>query len=100
MKNYRPVSNLSWISKVIEKAAGNQLSKHSQANETGEIMQSAYKAYHSTETAMMWIFNVLLTELDKGNAVLMALRDLSGCVRYCGPHDTQTDVTNDSRNRR
>ena len=77
MKNYRPVSNLSWISKLIEKAAGDQLSKHAQANETSEIMQSAYKAYHSTETAIMWIFNVLLTQLDKGNAVLMALLDLS-----------------------
>ena len=40
-------------------------------------MQSAYKANHSTETAIVWIFNQLLTELDNGNAVLLSLLDLS-----------------------
>ena len=76
LKNYRPVSNLTYISKLIEKAAGIQVTKHMQTNKSSEIMQSAYNANHSTETAIVWIFNQLLTELDNGNAVFLSLLDL------------------------
>ena len=77
LKNYRPVSNLSYISKLIEKAAGIQITKHMRKNQTSEVMQSAYKENHSTETAIIWIFNKLLTELDNNHAVLVSLLDLS-----------------------
>ena len=77
LKNYRPVSNLTYISKLIEKAVGIQVNKHMHTNESCEIMQSAYKANHSTETAIIWIFDKLLTELDSNNAVLLSLLDLS-----------------------
>ena len=77
LKNYRPVSNLSYISKLIEKAVGTQVTKHMQSNRTSEVMQSAYKANHSTETAIIWIFNKLLTELDNNHAVLVSLLDVS-----------------------
>ena len=39
-------------------------------------MQSAYKANHSTETAIIWIFDKLLTELDNNNTILLSLLDL------------------------
>ena len=45
MKNYRPVSNLSFISKVIEKAAAAQLNSH--LNENDRYDQSAYQEFHS-----------------------------------------------------
>ena len=77
LKNYRPVSNLSYIGKLIEKSACVQISKYMSENSIGEPLQSAYKANHSTETAILWIFDQLLTNLDNNNAVLLTLLDLS-----------------------
>ena len=42
-KNYRPVSNLSFISKIIEKCVAEQLVDHIDSSSLNEIMQSAYK---------------------------------------------------------
>ena len=77
LKNYRPVSNLSYIGKLIEKSVCNQISKYMNDNKIGEPLQSAYKANHSTETAILWIFDQLLTNLNDNNAVLLTLLDLS-----------------------
>ena len=50
-KNYRPVLNLSFISKIIEECTAEQLVDHINSNGLNEIMQSAYKKHHSTVTA-------------------------------------------------
>ena len=52
-KNYRPVFNLSFISKIIEKCVVEQLIDHINSNGLNEIMQSAYKKHYSTETALL-----------------------------------------------
>ena len=49
--NFRPVSNLRFVSKLIEKAAFLQLRDYLMRNGLHEHLQSAYKALHSTETA-------------------------------------------------
>ena len=49
-KNYRPVSNLKYISKIIERVLLEQLSEHLLTNNIYEPMQSAYRHSHSTET--------------------------------------------------
>ena len=51
-KNYRPVSNLPYVSKLIEKAAVKQLKHHLSDNQLEESLQSAYKKLNSTETAL------------------------------------------------
>ena len=50
-KNYRPISNLSFLSKLIERAVCNQIIKYVGTTRMVEEFQSAYKASHSTETA-------------------------------------------------
>ena len=50
-KNFRPVSNLSFLSKVIEKVIASQLLQHMKDNNLLDVMQSAYKSGHSTECA-------------------------------------------------
>ena len=76
LKNFRPVSHLSYKSKLIEKAVGTQVTKHMESKRTSEVMQSANKANHSTEKAFIWKFNKLITELDDNHAVLVSLLDL------------------------
>ena len=53
VKNYRSVSNLSFVAKVIEKAAASQLVEHLTTNNLYDPMQSAYRMNFSTETALL-----------------------------------------------
>ncbi len=52
-KYYRPVSKLAFLGKLIERAVALQIVDHLQANNLMDIFQSAYKMYHSTETALL-----------------------------------------------
>jgi len=53
MANYRPVSNLTFLSKVIERIVAQQLNDYLAANNLLIANQSAYKRFHSTETTML-----------------------------------------------
>ena len=75
LKNYRPVSNLSFVSKITEKLVLSQQSGHFSANGLYNRSQSAYRPGHSTETALLKIVNDLLLALD--NVSLLALLNLS-----------------------
>ena len=77
LKNYCPVSNLSFLSKIIEKLVLSQLSDHLSANNLYNRFQSAYQPGHSAETALLKIVSDLLLALDDGNVSLLALLDLS-----------------------
>ena len=77
LKNYRPVSNLSFFSKITEKIVLSQLSTHLLQNNLFYPLQSAYRAGHSTETALLKIVNDLLMSLDKNAVSVLSLLDLS-----------------------
>ena len=77
MKNFRPVSNLSFISKILEKVVLIQLKKHLSCNNLLEIFQSAYRQNHSTETAVLSVLDGLLGSADERLVSLVALLDLS-----------------------
>ena len=77
LKNFRPVSNLSFISKIIEKVVAGRLSEHMGKNNLHEIMQSAYKEKHSCETALLRVHNDLLEAVDNKKSVALVLLDLS-----------------------
>jgi len=51
--NYRPVSNLSFLSKVLERVVNKQLMNYMTHNGLHEALQSAYRKNHSTETALV-----------------------------------------------
>ena len=53
LKNYRPVSGLSFISKLAERVVASQLSKHVSLHGLENEYQYAYRRGHSTETALV-----------------------------------------------
>lgn len=77
LKNFRPVSNLSFISKLVERVVAEQLNTHLTLNTLLEKFQSAYKQYHSTETALLRVQNDLLMALDSDGGTILMLLDLS-----------------------
>ena len=77
LKNYRPVSNLSFMGKVVERLVLSRLNIHIDLNNLSEIHQSAYKQKHSTETALIKVQSDISRYLDKSKAVLLVLLDLS-----------------------
>ena len=77
LNNFCPISNLPFISKIIEKLVLVQMSHHLSANNLLNQFQSAYRPRHSTETALLKIVNDLLLSLDDGKISLPASLDLS-----------------------
>jgi len=67
LSNYRPVSNISFLSKVTEKIAMQQLHKHLSQNELYTKFQSAYRQNHSTETALLRVHNDILNAIDNND---------------------------------
>ena len=57
LKKFRPVSNLSFVSKLIERAAFNQIHGHLVRNNLYPVAQSAYRRNHSTDTTLLKVTN-------------------------------------------
>ena len=71
------MSNLSFISKLIEKVVANQLNEFISHEGLLNVNQSAYKSSHSTETALLKIQNDIAFSVDSGKVVALTLLDLS-----------------------
>ncbi len=76
-KNYRPVSNLPFLHKVLEKVVAKQLMTHLTQNHILDDYQSAYRTSHSTESAILKIKSDIDLILDQGDAALLVTLDLS-----------------------
>ena len=77
LSNYRPVSNIHFCGKLLERVVATQLHQYLNDNGLMEPMQSAYRQYHSTETALVRVYNVLTLGLDNKKVALLVLLDLS-----------------------
>ncbi|XP_044170355.1 uncharacterized protein LOC122947345 [Acropora millepora] len=75
-KNFRPVSNLPYISKLSERAAACQLTQYMTDNDLHSVFQSAYKPNHSTETALLKVKNDILMNMNDQHVTLLVLLDL------------------------
>ena len=76
IKDYRPLSGLCFLSKLVERVVAKQLRSQNNNNKLDNPHQSAYKPRHSTETALLSIkFDVHLS-LARGEPTALVLLDL------------------------
>jgi Reverse transcriptase (RNA-dependent DNA polymerase) len=66
VKSYRPISNLSVLSKLLERLVARQLVDYLKSAELFPLYQSAYRLNHSTETAVLHVLSEILTAADRG----------------------------------
>ena len=85
-KNYRPISNLKFLFKTIERAAAKQVNDYLQSNGLHAPQQSAYRRFHSTETALVRIQNDLLEAVDKHHEAVLVLLDFSAAFDTIDHH--------------
>ena len=75
--SYRPVSNLSFLSKLVERVVLSRLQRHMNSINYNCNTQFGYKKYHGTETLLLKLVNDLLVGLDSKSGVVLVLIDLS-----------------------
>ena len=77
LNNFRPISNLIFISKILEKVVASRIQSHLSSNSLSSSFQSAYRIFHSTETNLLKIHNDLILAMDRGEVTSLILLDLS-----------------------
>ena len=75
--NFRPISNLNNISKILERLFLSRLLPHINSSSNFNSFQSAYRPHHSTETALTLTFDNVFYAADTGSATLLVSLDLS-----------------------
>ena len=77
LNNYRPISNLNFISKILEKVVASRMNSHLSTNSLFLSFQSAYRSFHSTESTLLKIHNDIISSIDNGEVTALILLDLS-----------------------
>ncbi len=75
--NYRPISNLPFLSKILENVVSSQLYSFLEKNDICEYFQSGFRPFYSIETALIRVTNYLFLSSDHGCISLLVLLDLS-----------------------
>jgi hypothetical protein len=77
LANFRPISNLSLLSKLMERVAASWLSRCLEDRKCLHPLQSAYRQYHSTETALLRVTSDWRKYLDGGGSVCVISLDVT-----------------------
>jgi hypothetical protein len=77
VRSYRPISNLSVVSKLQERLVAGRILTYLTSMGLMLSLQSAYHANHSTETAVLRVMADILQAMDRGDFASLALLDLS-----------------------
>lgn len=77
LSNYRPITNIAFLSKILERVVSSQLTNYLTSNNLLPRLQSAYRRFYSVETAILRVFNDILAAIDDHQDVVLVLLDLS-----------------------
>ena len=77
LNSYRPISNLTFLSKILERVVARLFMDHADQNGLLPARQSAYRKFHSTESAVLVVHNDIVCAIDQGHVVALVLLDLS-----------------------
>ena len=77
VRSFRPISNLSVVSKLLERLVARQLLEYLDRSGLLPRLQSAYCACHSTETAVLNVLPDIPLTIDASNLSALVLLDLS-----------------------
>ena len=77
LNSFRPITNLTFVSKVIKRRVAYQTQHYLTSNKIYPKLQAAYQQSHSTETALLRVQNDILRAIDNKNKVILVLLDLS-----------------------
>ncbi len=77
LSNFRPISQLQFFSKILEKVVLLQLQSFLDTHGILEVFQTDFKVLHSTESALLKVFNNLLLASDSGDSAILMLLDLT-----------------------
>jgi len=75
LNSYRPISNLSFVSKLLEQIIDVRFTKHVNTNNLFSPLRSAYRKHHSTETAL--VKNNTIANIDQGLVGALMFLDVS-----------------------
>jgi len=70
LSNYRPISNRSTISKIVERVVQSRLTDHLVRNQLLNPLQSAYQKSHSTKTLLLFIHDHLINAIGRQQVTL------------------------------
>ena len=91
--SYRPISNLPYLSKLIECVVADQFREHLATFNLLPAQQSTYRSFHSTETALLSVHNDLVRSVDSGKVSLLVLLDLSAAFDTVDHHILLTIIS-------
>lgn len=77
LTNFHPISNLPFLSKMLERVVASQLTNHLVPNNLFELFQSGFRPKHSTESALIKVTNDLLLSSDSGHISILILLDIT-----------------------
>ena len=77
LNNYRPISNLSFLSKLCERVVKTRLTHHLSSNSMLNSFQSAYTKFHSTESTLLAVNEHLINAISHQKVTTLSLLDLS-----------------------
>ena len=77
LSSYRPISNMSFLSKFIERVVSSRIDRFILSRNLFPSFQSVYRPFHLTETVLLHLCNEIAVSRNKGLITCVVMRDFS-----------------------